>query len=204
MEKTKQETTEYKTTDTAKHRNTKKRKAKKKTTAKQTLTVKQKAFIHEYIKNHGDASKAAIKAGYSKHTSRSTGYENLQKPHIKAEIDKRLKEMEAKAVASSTEIMQLLTGFARGNITEEQIVVESSGNGYSSARIMDRKISIKDRISALDKMARIHGLYNDRMEITQEDRERSDVHQKTLEALKGGRVIEGFSDDEETEDSIDD
>lgn len=181
-----------------------KAKAKKKTTAKQTLTVKQKAFVIEFIKNQGNATQAAIKAGYSKNSAAVIGIENLRKPNIQEELQKRTAEKKEKAVAQADEILELLTMFARGNAEEEQIVIEGIGQHYSKARIMKKKTANRDQLNALDKLARIHGLYNDRVEITQADRERSDVHQKTLEALKGGRVIEGFNNDEEIEDSLDD
>ncbi|HFJ6796562.1 TPA: terminase small subunit, partial [Enterococcus faecium] len=37
------------------------------------LTPKQKAFADEYIKNGGNATQAAIKAGYSKRSARVIG-----------------------------------------------------------------------------------------------------------------------------------
>ena len=43
------------------------------------LTPKQKAFADEYIKNGGNASDAARKAGYSEKTAYSMGQQNLKK-----------------------------------------------------------------------------------------------------------------------------
>lgn len=48
---------------------------------KQKLTPKQKKFVQEYLKC-GNATEAAIKAGYSKKTARIIGCENLTKPNI--------------------------------------------------------------------------------------------------------------------------
>ena len=50
------------------------------------LTVKQDAFVKEYLLNGGNATQAAIKAGYSKKTANEIGAENLAKPSIKAAI----------------------------------------------------------------------------------------------------------------------
>ncbi|GAA4652070.1 hypothetical protein GCM10023116_43540 [Kistimonas scapharcae] len=50
------------------------------------LTQKQEAFCREYIANGGNATKAALAAGYSKKTARSVGAENLTKPDIKARL----------------------------------------------------------------------------------------------------------------------
>ena len=46
------------------------------------LTPKQKAFADEYIKNGGNATDAARKAGYAERSARDIGNENLTKPHI--------------------------------------------------------------------------------------------------------------------------
>jgi len=55
------------------------------------LTVKQDKFIKEYLLNGGNSTKAAIDAGYSPNTASEIGYENLNKPQIKAEIEKHQK-----------------------------------------------------------------------------------------------------------------
>ncbi|WP_321388970.1 terminase small subunit [uncultured Enterococcus sp.] len=60
------------------------------------LTVKQKAFAEEYIINGGNATQAAIKAGYSKKTAAVIGKENLTKPNITEFISKHVKPVEEK------------------------------------------------------------------------------------------------------------
>lgn len=60
-------------------------KSKAKKPAKKKLTLKQKKFTAEVIKT-GNATQAAIKAGYSKNSAKEIGYENLTKPHIKETI----------------------------------------------------------------------------------------------------------------------
>ncbi len=57
--------------------------------SKQKLTTRQKKFVDLF---EGNATKAAILAGYSKKTAYSIGQENLKKP----EIIKALKEREKK------------------------------------------------------------------------------------------------------------
>lgn len=53
------------------------------------LTIKQNRFVKEIIKT-GNATQAAIKAGYSKKTARQTGSENMSKPDIKLKIEKTM------------------------------------------------------------------------------------------------------------------
>lgn len=59
--------------------------------ADRELTPKQKKFVDNYV-NSGNASEAAREAGYSPKTAAHTGYENLQKPQIQAEIRARMDE----------------------------------------------------------------------------------------------------------------
>lgn len=155
--------------------------------SKPKLTVKQEAFITEYVRNKGNATLAAIKSGYSKDTARTIGAENLTKPNIKNEIDKRLQSKQKKKVAQADEVLELLTKFARGAMKEEQIIIEGKGDGISSASIMKKKIANKDQLNALDKLARIHGLYNDRVNITN-DNDSDDLISITLEELKNREV----------------
>jgi phage terminase small subunit len=51
------------------------------------MTKKERAFIAEYVKDF-NATRAAKAAGYSERSASLIGYENINKPHIKAEIDR--------------------------------------------------------------------------------------------------------------------
>lgn len=54
--------------------------------ALQKLTPKEERFCYEYLANGFNASKAALKAGYSQKTAYIIGHENLKKPKIHARI----------------------------------------------------------------------------------------------------------------------
>ena len=86
------------------------------------LTQKQRRFIDEYIIS-GNATQAAIKAGYSKKTAAVTATENLRKPNIKAEIEKRNAEIQSEKTADMTEVMEYLTSVMRGEQTDRKSVV---------------------------------------------------------------------------------
>lgn len=51
------------------------------------LTYKQQLFVNEYIVD-GNATRAAIAAGYNKKSARKMGCENVTKPDIQAAIEK--------------------------------------------------------------------------------------------------------------------
>ena len=64
------------------------------------LTTKQKAFIQSYC---GNATEAALKAGYSKKTAAFIGAENLKKPQIIEQIKKREEKRADKRIATREE-----------------------------------------------------------------------------------------------------
>ena len=54
------------------------------------LTIKQDAFVKAYLLNGGNATQAAIKAGYSEKTAQRIGSENLTKRYLRDIIDEAL------------------------------------------------------------------------------------------------------------------
>lgn len=113
------------------------------------LTLKQKRFVDAYIET-GNATEAARMAGYSKKTANRIGTENLSKLVIRRAIQERLDAMEAAKTATPEEVMQHLTAAMRGEIREECIVSEGTGEGCSRARIMKKQISAHDRLKAAE------------------------------------------------------
>ncbi|WP_337470772.1 terminase small subunit [Mitsuokella jalaludinii] len=111
------------------------------------LTEKQRRFVDYYVET-GNKTEAAKKAGYSEKTAASIGDENLRKPAIKAAIDARLRELEGKRIAKADEVMQFLTSTLRGEVKEERVVVEGTGEGRSDARIITVQVSARDRLEA--------------------------------------------------------
>ena len=75
------------------------------------LTAKQRRFIDEYFLCNMNATRAAIAAGYSKQTAYKIGSENLKKPQIVTEIERRLKE----SAMGADEVLSRLAEQARGD-----------------------------------------------------------------------------------------
>ena len=111
------------------------------------LTEKQRRFVDYYVET-GNASEAARRAGYAEKAAYRTGSENLRKPQVKAAIDARLKELEDKRIATADEVLQFLTSTLRGEVKEERVVVEGTGEGRSDARIITVQVSARDRLEA--------------------------------------------------------
>jgi phage terminase small subunit len=127
------------------------------------LTEKQKRFIDYYIET-GNATESARHAGYSPKTAEAIGLENLGKPRIKAAIDARLKELEDKRIAKADEVMQFLTSTLRGEVKEERVVVEGTGDGRSDARIITVQVSARDRLEAAKSLLKRYPMQLDAKE----------------------------------------
>lgn len=120
------------------------------------LTEKQKRFADEYIIS-GNATQAAIKAGYSKKTANRIGPENLSKLVIKNYIDERLAKLESKRIANAQEVLEYLTGVMRGDEKEE--VMTEEGVSY-------REPSVKDKLKAAELLGKRHALFTEKQEIS--------------------------------------
>lgn len=111
------------------------------------LTEKQKRFIDYYIET-GNATESARRAGYSEKYINTNASKLLQNTTIKAAITARLKALEDKRIAKADEVMQFLTSTLRGEVKEERVVVERTGDGRSDARIITVQVSARDRLEA--------------------------------------------------------
>ena len=114
----------------------------------QKLTQRQQRFVDEYIIS-GNATQAAIKAGYSKKTA---------KPYLKAAIEKRNAEIQSEKTADMTEVMEYLTSVMRGEQTES---VATAKGIYE-----DVEVSAKDRIKAAELIGKRHGAWTDKKVIS--------------------------------------
>ena len=120
------------------------------------LTLKQKRFCDEFIIS-GNATQAAVKAGYSKKTAGAMATENLKKPIIRAYLDERLADIKSEKTADMEEVMEYLTSVMRG----EESAVTTRG-----VVVHDVEVSAKDRIKAAELIGRRNGAWTDKKEVT--------------------------------------
>lgn len=110
------------------------------------LTEKQKRFADEYIQS-GNATQAAIKAGYSKKSSYSVGSENLRKPEVKRYISERMKGVNEDGIMTAKEVMKRYSDIVNGNITETVVVGTPMG-----AQSVEKTADFKTQISAMKEI----------------------------------------------------
>jgi phage terminase small subunit len=118
------------------------------------LTTKQQKFVDEYIVS-GNATQAAIKAGYSKRTARKIGQENLTKPDIKAALNDKMLEIESQKIGNAKEVLEFYFRVLRGEETEE--VPMSTAD---SVITVTKTPSIKDKVSVAKEIMKRFPLYD--------------------------------------------
>lgn len=123
-----------------------------------TLTPRQQKFCDEYLIS-GNATEAAIKAGYSRKTAKQTGSENLAKPNLRAYIDEQLAKIHSAKIADAEEVMKYLTSVMRGEHTEQ--VLKLVGEGVQT--VTDIDVSAKERLKAAELIGKRYGLFTDKV-----------------------------------------
>lgn len=126
-----------------------------------TMTEKQKKFCDYFIET-GNATKAAIFAGYSERTAKQIGQQNLTKLYLRSYIDKRLKQLEDERIADADEVMKFLTSVMRGEVKEPVAILD--GDGYQ--KVVDLQPNVATRRAAAVDLGKRYALFTDKTEMT--------------------------------------
>lgn len=109
------------------------------------LTIKQQKFADEYIIS-GNATQAALAAGYKPKAAYKTGAENLKKPLVISYIKERTEAISNSKIADQQEILQYLTSVLRGEETESVATAKGIFSGVD--------VGAKDRLKAAELLGK--------------------------------------------------
>ncbi len=112
------------------------------------MNAKQKRFCDEYLVD-GNATQAAVRAGYSPKTSYSHGQRMLKNVEVKNYIDAQLEQLHTEKTADAKEVVEYLTSVMRG---------ECTGEDGSPA-------SIRDRLKAAELLGRRYGIFTEKVSL---------------------------------------
>ena len=110
------------------------------------LTEKQKRFADYYIEL-GNATQAAINAGYSEKYAGQNVDKLLKNTNLKKYIEERLGQIASERIMSAQEAVELLSSIARAEITEQVVVTTMEG-----AEVVDKPPDVKTRIIAIKEI----------------------------------------------------
>ena len=131
------------------------------------LNPKQEAFCLHYAKT-GNASESYKIAGYDAKTEKavySNAHRLLKNDGIKTRLAELAEEMASEKIAGIREIQERLTSILRGELQEEQVVVEGCGDGVSEAKIIRRQPQLKDVIKAGETLGKMQGAFDTKANI---------------------------------------
>lgn len=131
------------------------------------LTEKQKIFCNEYLVdlNATRSYKKAYPNVKKDEVAAVNGNRLLRNANVKAYIEQQLKKIEDESIADATEVMKYLTSVMRNELKEEVVVVEGEGEGCSSARIVKKDMSAKDRNKAAELLGKRYRLFTEKVEV---------------------------------------
>jgi len=147
------------------------------------LSHRQRRFIAEY-QIDGNATQAAIRAGYSSRTARQIAAENLSKPSIAAAIQEHRAKLLAKVELDAERVMREIARIAYFdprrlfhpdgepipiNELDDDVVAaiagldietRTEGRGETKTYYTVKKYKLANKVAALEQAARILGLFD--------------------------------------------
>lgn len=147
------------------------------------LTDKESRFVQEYLVDL-NATQAAIRAGYSEHSAKEIGYENLTKPHVSEQIHALQQERAERTKVTADRVIRELARIAfsdlkqvaswdeEGSLTLKPSDELDESDTASISEIQSHKSKIKDvettnvrikrhdKTKALEMLGRHLGLFN--------------------------------------------
>ena len=123
------------------------------------LSARQELFCLEYIKD-GNATQAAVRAGYSPKQANSTGARLYANVRIRARIDELMAEVQQK-IADAEEVLRYLTSVMRGEATEEVAVGTPIG-----PEVITKHIGGREQVKAAELLAKRYGLLTEHVKLT--------------------------------------
>lgn len=143
------------------------------------MTKKQKRFVEEYLIDL-NATQAAIRAGYSPHTAKDIGCENLAKPNIAAAVSQAMAERSRRTGINQDRVLQELARIGFAKITDvidpetAKIRVDASDDDLACIQSIkikpnefgtEREVKLYDKKSALVDLGKHLGLFKDKVEL---------------------------------------
>lgn len=144
------------------------------------ITAKQKRFVNEYLVDL-NATKAAIRAGYSVRTARAIAAENLTKPYIQKQIQKEMADRAARIEVTQDKVIRELGCIAFANIfdylkiQDNKIVILNMEQiplaalpAIAGIKETECGVSFRlcDKLRALELLGRHLGMFKDKVEIS--------------------------------------
>lgn len=120
------------------------------------INIRQKAFADEWLKC-GNATEAAIKAGYSKKYAGTNADKLLKNTKIATYIAERQKQIEDSRIADVSEVLQFFSSVMRGEVKDQFEMDAALSDRLSAGRELMKRYDKsddgkKDALAKLDEV----------------------------------------------------
>lgn len=128
------------------------------------ITKKMRDFADAYLET-GNTYQSAIRAGYSEAYAKGNARYLLENERVQAYMEEVLEKIQSQKVATVQEVMEYLTKGLRQELEEEQVVVEGCGDGISEAKVVTKKIGIKESNRCAEMLAKRFGIFDNKVQV---------------------------------------
>ena len=133
------------------------------------LTIKQEKFCQLYAAT-GNATQSFKDAGY-KYVSEGAAVKNASLLlHKNSNVQQRLRELaeeyKTASIANIQEMQSVLTKILREELDEEQLLTVGAGEGFSEVVSKRKKAALKDRLKAIELLAKMQGGFTEKVEVS--------------------------------------
>lgn len=129
------------------------------------LNAKWERFCVEYAKtNH--ATNSARAAGYTEKTLHVQAWRMLKNEMIVSRIDELRFPETNKNIADVAEIMEFLSKSMRGEIEDDVVVIEATGDYCTQAKNMKKPLSHAGRMKAGELLGKARKMFTDQVELS--------------------------------------
>ena len=119
------------------------------------MNSRQQRFADEFLRT-GNASQAAVAAGYSPGAAGGQGFRLLKNAQVKQYIASKIDEMSCSTIADAEECLRFLTQVMRGEILDAFGLDASLADRLTAARELLRRLDVAN--GQTDTLARLDGL----------------------------------------------
>lgn len=123
------------------------------------MNKRQERFVLEWLRDM-NATKAAIRAGYSERTAYSIGQRLLKNVEIQTAIKEFHEQRQRESVATVLDLEEFLSETMRGEHKEEVVTSVGEGKGVFHNEIVRKQVSMKDRIRAAELLGKRFGMFD--------------------------------------------
>ena len=131
------------------------------------MTEKQQRFCDEYLVdlNGTRAYKAAYPSVKNDKTAGANAARLLGNASVREYLDTQLEQLHNARTADVQEVMEYLTSVLRGESSASVVVVEGTGDGCSSAKVMTKPPDEKERLKAAELLGKRFGMFKENLNV---------------------------------------